>query len=157
MENAAAADTEDTSQTGAASGWLLKEPGPESLQSSQHWLCPRPTSNRTCRAAWDIGSSCILRTCVLGAVAAAVRENYQGLGLALVECSRPHCHCETEVRAEFPLLAPQRPPPALIPYWPFRNEGGPRLHLHSSFFCSHITSALGPAGTMEKESGVRRQ
>lgn len=139
---------------------FLKSPSHESLRSSQHWLSPRPTSNRTCRAAWGVGSSCtpgILKTCVLGAVAAAVRENYQGPGLALVECSWPHCHCETEVRAEFPLLAPQRPPPAPVPYWSFRDEGGPPLHLHSSFFCSHITSALGPAGTMAKDSGDRRQ
>lgn len=124
---------------------FLKEPGHEPLRSSQHWLSPHPTSNQTCLPGslgrwlvlnprhsenlcpWSCGSCC--------------QGNYQGLGLALVGCSRPHCHYETEVRAEFPLLAPQRPPPARVPCWSLGTRMAlsyigtavssvPILHLH---------------------------
>lgn len=64
------------------------------------------------------------------------------------------CCYEPEVRADFPDLAPQWPPPAPVPCWSPRDKGGPQLHLHGSLLLllteapacvsTYVISALGP-------------
>lgn len=140
-ENAALAEAEDTSLSGTASCFLLKEPQTINLSGlSQHLLSTsQRTSNPTLlgslgrRLALNPGH--FKTTCVpLAPWQLLLRELCMGLGLALGE-------------SEWPL-------PALVPCWTPGDRGGPQLHLHSGLllllpgapawvFC-HVTCAHGP-------------